>query len=301
MITLLDCEIAELALFRAALDQQAFNDWFDKSEIKARVKKACMHIQQLRCCYCREVKTSANSAEWDLEHILCERDYPQFFATPLNLAIVCKRCNNAKRHQDVYLPQPRPDPAMQIIPPDSASYAIPHPWLDSWDDYLTHINFQIYSSEEPKGIALIKVCKLNKTAVDEAGLDYESVVQAVRSRFFDHFGGEIDPEMPDEALLAKVAGMRENLEALQAEGHLAKLARDLVKLEAKARKRNPDLMLASYRERRQMAELIEQIAAVSDGSDPDPAAAHERPALPRLGGRAIVHISGGTPPRRPRT
>ena len=98
--------------------------------------------------------------------------------------------------------------------------------------------------------------------------------------------------MPEETLPAKVAGMRKGLEALQAEDHLAKLQRDLVKLEDKASKRNPERTLAIHQTR--MAALIEQSAAASDDSDPGAPAAPDRRALPRPD-------SGITPPRRRHT
>ncbi|MCA0323059.1 MAG: response regulator transcription factor [Actinobacteria bacterium] len=93
---------------RAILEEPEFNAWFDKSDIKARIKKAMMHGQRLRCCYCRRFQDTTNNLVWDLEHILCELHYPQFFAVAGNLAIACKQCNNAKKQADVLLPQASP-------------------------------------------------------------------------------------------------------------------------------------------------------------------------------------------------
>jgi hypothetical protein len=110
MIHLLPAEEAEIAAVRAAFVENQFNAWFDQSAIKARLKKAYMQHQRLRCCYCRKYKDTTNNNEWDLEHILCKLWYPQFFASPANLAIACKPCNIAKGEHDILRPQPRPIP-----------------------------------------------------------------------------------------------------------------------------------------------------------------------------------------------
>lgn len=244
MIQLLPAEEAEIAAVRAAFVESEFNAWFDQSAIKARVKKACMQRQRLRCCYCRKYKDTTNSNEWDLEHILCKLWYPQFVASPANLAIACKPCNIAKSEQDVLRPQPRPNPRIEAVPTETESYAIPHPWVDDWDAYLRHVNFQIYLSETPKGLELIRLCKLNKIAVDDGGLTYESVIAAMKTGFFDIVDNPIEPPPPDAEILTRVARMTDTLHDLQTEARLVALGKTLTTQGRKAGRRTPDQAVA---------------------------------------------------------
>ncbi|MBD3762843.1 hypothetical protein [Rhizorhabdus sp.] len=229
-----ESELAEMNAQRAILEEPEFNAWFDKSDIKARIKKAMMHGQRLRCCYCRRFQDTTNNLVWDLEHILCELHYPQFFAVAGNLAIACKQCNNAKKQADVLLPQPRPDPRIEDLPTASASYSIPHPRLDSWSDWLRHTNFQVYSSETDKGLELIKVCKLNEPGTKKAGLSYDQVVAAIKTRFFERMGNPVEDPPPDEIILARVAGIVDDTEEMRIAARLQTLAPELRKMERKA-------------------------------------------------------------------
>jgi hypothetical protein len=244
MISLLPAEEVEIAAVRAAVTETAFNAWFDQSAIKARVKKACMERQRLRCCYCRKFKDTTNNNEWDLEHILCKLWYPQFFASPANLAIACKQCNIAKSETDVLQPQPRPDPRLTAVPDGSASYAIPHPWIDDWHAHLSHVNYQIYSGGTEKGLELMKLCKLNRTAVEEGGLNYDSVVAAIKVRFFELIDNPVDPTLADAEIVARVARVNDGMLELQTQARLAALGRTLAKQGRAASRRSPDDAIA---------------------------------------------------------
>ncbi|MBE1208382.1 hypothetical protein [Aminobacter carboxidus] len=240
MIELLQSELAEIAAVRIAVSESNFNSWFDKSGIKARFKKACMQQQRLRCCYCRKFKDTTNNNEWDLEHVLCEQWYPQFFATPGNLAVACKQCNIAKNQADVLLPQPRPDPRLEELPIESHRYSIPHPWIDDWDAFLSHVNYQVYRSDSEKGLALIKLCKLNKIAVEEGGLNYDTVAAAVKTEFFELVDNAIDPPPLDAEVLERVARLTDNLQELQVDARLRALGRTLATLARGAAKRTAE-------------------------------------------------------------
>lgn len=238
-------ELAEITSQRAILGEADFNAWFDSSDIKARMKKAMMYGQRLRCCYCRRFQDTTNSLVWDLEHILCELHYPQFFAVADNLAIACKQCNNAKKQTDVLLPQPRPEPRIADLPTASASYSIPHPRLDNWSDWLRHINFLIYSSETDKGLELIKVCKLNGPGTKRAGLSHDEVVTAIKTRFFERMGNQVEDPPPDEIILAHVADMVDEMEEMRIADRLQTLAPQLRKLERKADRKGTALALVA--------------------------------------------------------
>ncbi|MBB5708382.1 hypothetical protein [Sphingopyxis panaciterrulae] len=247
MSRFLDCEIAEMAGVRADVGEEVFNRWFDKSEIKGRLKKVCMDEQGLRCCYCRKFDNTTNNLIWDLEHVLCELYYPQFFASDDNLAVACKRCNNAKKHEDVLRPQPRPDPRIEEVPQQPECYSIPHPRFDAWSDHLSHVNYQIYSSDTDKGVELMRVCKLNEPAVDQAGLDHESVVAAIKTQFFQIVDNAVSAPPPDEEILVRMARGVQNLEDERAAMTLAGLAPKLRALGRKAGRRNMEQSIAEAR------------------------------------------------------
>jgi len=240
MTSFLDCEIAEIEAVRAAVGQSDLNLWFDQSEIKGRFKKACMQAQSLRCCYCQQFKQTTNNAEWDLEHVLCELHYPQFFATCENLALSCKRCNGAKKQKDVLLPQPRPDPPIAEVPTDPKRYSIPHPRFTNWNEHLGHVNFQIYAGKSEQGVELIAVCELNRPAIEEAGLTREEVVTAIKTNFFETMGGIVDDSVPDEDLLDRITAMTTRNEDARGDMVAVRLGRSLEKLGRQARGRKPE-------------------------------------------------------------
>lgn len=232
----LPSEQAAINQVRNTCDQADLNAWFDQSQVKARFKKACMQTQMLRCCYCQKLGASTNNNLWDLEHILCEESYPQFFTVDDNLAIACKACNGAKSSLDVLLPKPTLGHRLLDLPMDSESYAIPHPRIDNWHDYLFHVNYQIYRAEKDKGLTLIQVCKLNEPAIEQAGLSYESVVAATRRDFFDVMGSDVPTTLPDETVLIRMAKLIQSAENNRRDMLLKPLEKKLETLNKKASK-----------------------------------------------------------------
>lgn len=235
----LPSEQAAINAVRKSCSQEDLNAWFDQSLVKTRFKKASMQAQELRCCYCQKFGDSTNNNHWDLEHILCEDSYPQFFATDENLVVACKRCNGAKGSQDILLPKPTLGHQLSTLPTNSESYAIPHPRIDSWANCLSHVNYQIYKSKNEKGLELIQVCKLNEPAIKQAGLNYGDVVAATRKNFFDVMGGEVPSTLPDEDVLERMARLTEGAENKRRDMLLAPLAKALESLNRKAARNLP--------------------------------------------------------------
>lgn len=244
---LLKSEIDELKAVRLAMSEAEFNKWFDKSLIKQRLKKLFMQQQRLRCCYCRKFNDTTNNNIWDLEHILCEQIYPQFFATWENLSIACKACNIAKNQSDILLMPPGVVPPIVEIPSDSARYSIPHPHLDDWASHLSHVNYQIYSSNSSKGTELIQVCKLNKLATEIGGLTHDSVVAAIRVNYFASIGSPVDAALPSAQIVDRMALARDGQDELRIQTRLIELQRTLGKLERQAGLRSPDNAVAHAR------------------------------------------------------
>lgn len=244
MTEFLASELEELDAVRAAFGEEILAAWFDKSMIKDRFKKTRIKDQLLRCCYCRKFNATVYANEWDLEHILCEKIYPHFFAVSGNLAIACKRCNGAKLHADVYSPPLRPAVRPITLPTQSQRYSIPHPRLDEWKDHLTHVNYQIYTSKTAKGLELMQVCKLNEPAIVEAKLTREDVVTAIRTDFFKHMGNSVDQRMSDDDMLAVTLNIAEGLEDMRARTFIPGLERKLEKLGARAEGRTTDRAVA---------------------------------------------------------
>lgn len=245
-VTLLPCEIAELKAVRNAVSQEVFNGWFDQSKIKARIKKAYMQHQQLRCCYCKKFTDSAHSAHWEIEHVLCEDLYPQFFADLENLALACSPCNNAKSATDVYAPPPRSSLKLTAVPTSPDLYTIPHPNFDTWDTHLGHVDFKVYFAKDhsPRGTQLLSVCKLNKKAIDGSGLSYESVVTALRTKFFEIMQPLLDVRPTDTEVVAIMsrftAGDHDRAAALT----LKDVSRSLATQEREARRRSHEKSVA---------------------------------------------------------
>ncbi|GEM_PF-6137909 len=241
----LDCEQLEVDEVRAKCDQATLNLWFDQSEVKSRFKKSAMKAQGLRCCYCQIYQHTSNNLQWDLEHVLCEDNYPQFFAVDGNLAVACKRCNIEKGNKEVLIPALALGIGLVLLPSESEAYEIPHPALDSWDDCLYHVNFQIYVGKNEKGEKLLDICKLNKPAVDEAGLSYESVVAAARDNVFDFMGADVPLVLTDEQVVAKMRKFCDGQDDQKRDMLMGPLERKLAETERKARRRLPKNAVAA--------------------------------------------------------
>lgn len=235
----LPSEQAAINAVRKSCQQEDLNAWFDQSQVKARFKKASMQAQELRCCYCRKYGDSTNNNHWDLEHVLSENSYPQFFAVDDNLVVACKRCNGSKGNQDVLLPKPTLGHQLSVLPTDSESYAIPHPRIDNWAKCLSHVNYQIYKAKNEKGRELVQVCKLNEPAIQRAGLNYEDIVAAMRKDFFDVMGGEVPLTLRNEDVLERMARLTEGAENKRRDMLLKPLTKTLDSLNKKAARSLP--------------------------------------------------------------
>lgn len=72
---LLDHEKVEISPKENSSTLEEFIIWFDVHPIKSRIKKSLTLKKKLRCCYCRGYTDSTNNNEWDIEHILCGKDF----------------------------------------------------------------------------------------------------------------------------------------------------------------------------------------------------------------------------------
>ena len=241
MTEFLDVERQEIAAVKGAVAMPFFIAWFKASAAKQRYKKARMADQNFRCCYCQRFFETDNNLIWDLEHVLYEDHYPQFAAESGNLVMACKDCNSAKRDQDVYRPRGRSGSQLHTLPKRSASYSRPHPKLDAWNDYLAHINFQIYRAKSEageKGAELIKVCQLNRRATERGGLNYDSVVVAIRNGLFQNpVLAPMIEKLPDAQILEFAAITTAALEQIRIEALKVQSTHVLTRLERNARRR----------------------------------------------------------------
>lgn len=235
MSAFLDVEVSEMADVRRSVSEEEFNSWFDASPIKARFKKACMVSQGLRCCYCQKYQHTDNNSRWDLEHVLAEGTYPQFFATVGNLVLACDKCNNAKKQKDALVETyQRPPTTLPSLPED---YIIPHPLLTNWDEHLTHTNYSVYFAKTDQGGALMTMCELNDLAMKKAGLPPESVGTTAADIFFDVMRDYVPGGLSNDIALSLSARLVEASENQRRDLLLAKIRQDLAKLERSALKR----------------------------------------------------------------
>jgi hypothetical protein len=211
----------QLATARNGRTQAEFNQWFDSSPIKAGHKKACMEAQEMRCCYCHKLQDTTNNNLWDLEHVLDESGYPQFFAEPLNLAVACKRCNGAKSNKDVLCPDFERPPAS--LPSEASAYTIPHPWLTVWTSHVKHVDYLVYTGITNEGKTLVNVCGLNKPALEQARLPPDSIETAVATDFFEIMGPHLAGNPSRDAVLRLSAQIIERAEKRRADVHLRAL------------------------------------------------------------------------------
>lgn len=211
-----------------------FKKWFDSHPIKSRVKKVCMYQQRLRCCYCMGYTNSTNNNEWDLEHVLSEKDYPQFFAEPLNLAVACKRCNGKKKDKNVLIENYAKD--LTSVPSSADDYTIPHPHLTVWGDHLSHTAFLIYEGKTAQGKNLIEVCELRSEVEEAIGGPIGSIKTAIATSFFARVGPLV-PDTNEEEAVRIAAGAGEALEEVRFAKLEGKLKMDIARAEQQVKKR----------------------------------------------------------------
>lgn len=231
---LLSHEALEINLQRASSSQEEFIAWFDAHPIKSRIKKSCMHQQKLRCCYCHGFTNSTNNNEWDLEHILCEKDYPQLFSEPLNLAVACKRCNGNKKHKNVLIETFIGD--LDVVPASADDYIIPHPHLTIWNEHMSHTAYLIYEGKTEKGRTLIDVCELRARVEKASGAPIGGIKAALATTFFKLVGPAI-PAVGDEQAIRLASDASQAVEDVRFLLLEEKLIKDLATAERQAMKR----------------------------------------------------------------
>lgn len=228
----IESEHNEMLAKKSDVGMLEFNSWFDASGIKRRLKKYYIKLQGLRCCYCQKINFTCNNRFWDLEHILSEVDYPQFFSEPANLSVCCSRCNTAKSHENVLIGNLEDGDG---VPKSSAQYSIVHPLIDEWSDHLSHTHYLLYHPKTEKGKELIKVCKLLDEAAELAGQDSDAVELALEIGFYEALPNDV-PDIDKNYAAKIIVASVSVVDFLRAAPVLSKLDREMGNLE-KARER----------------------------------------------------------------
>lgn len=182
-----------------------------KTEVKAHY-----HQKQLRrCCYC-SCELAKNQSTWDAEHIFNKREHPEFMFELNNLAASCRPCNGSK---GIKSPLKHPLNKPQSIPNNSEVYAIVHPHLDEWNDFLEFDQYGRVCAKpgQEKGKYTIKVCGIY--AINAA-------------RLSDHFSVKANKEA--ESALFKFFTLKRNADRTRYLNILKQLAVDYNLKEAKA-------------------------------------------------------------------
>lgn len=144
----------------------------DTSTARTHIKKHYIRIQKYRCCYCRQKTTSANSRQWDTDHIISRSESPAFMFHPQNLAVSCPDCNISKNRKAVSKSK-----ATKRFPASSNSYVIVHPHFDEYEDHILHKKY-IYIPKTKKGKKTITACDLLRYSTDFINWDSaEDVVE----------------------------------------------------------------------------------------------------------------------------
>ncbi len=228
----LDVELTELGRQRKKLSQAQLNKWFDGSPIKSRLKKAFLKIQRLRCCYCRRLDEDHHNRLWELDHVLCEKIYPQLFVDTNNLSVSCTRCNGAKVAKDVLAPGQDPSPKM--APVTAEAYTIPHPLMTNWSDHLRHTNYIIYEGVSKEGKRLVDICELNGKAEEMAGFTPGAINAAKANKIFEIFSSRL-PGLTRELALEMALVADEHTEQLRENAAMRRLNRAYGSYEKKVR------------------------------------------------------------------
>ncbi len=146
--------------------------WGDGSiEVKNIKKELKVHLkmqQFLKCVYCRETFSQTFDQSWDVEHILPQKEYPQFLFHPQNLALACKQCNHAKLDKDIL----RGGCGENVFeyPDNGKYYEIIHPFYDRYSNHLKVSKAGgkiLYIPLTKKGLRTYKLCNLMRYAISE--------------------------------------------------------------------------------------------------------------------------------------
>ncbi|MGR7241520.1 HNH endonuclease [Klebsiella aerogenes] len=153
-------------------DLKSYKVWNDKIDEMAKIKKELkVHLkkqQKKKCVYCRVNQHSNYDQNWDVEHVLPKKKYPQFLFCPTNLALACKECNRGKYETDILMNREGVD--LSMYPEGARNYTIIHPF---YDDYGKHLKIErsgeryLYTPLSKKGLKTYAVCNLKRYAISE--------------------------------------------------------------------------------------------------------------------------------------
>ncbi|QDG87528.1 HNH endonuclease [Pseudarthrobacter sp. NIBRBAC000502770] len=137
-----------------------------------------MTEESQRCVYCREEILDKHGMHWNIDHVVPKSVAPEFTFFPLNLALCCWGCNQAKGTSD-----PRTKRALKkpIYPSVSQDYRAYHPYFDEWDEHLykdAESKLVIPRPGSTKGATIIEICNLQRLAARKA----ELIMNAKESR-----------------------------------------------------------------------------------------------------------------------
>lgn len=132
--------------------------WSDDrlANMKSRAKKHYIKVQKNCCCYCGERLLTEHGRVWDLEHVVPKDSHPDFMFEPVNLAVACPDCNQAKSNNQTLI-----DPTVVTYPTTSESYLVVHPHFDRWKDHLDKCGL-VFKPLSDKGTWTAKHCNLGR-------------------------------------------------------------------------------------------------------------------------------------------
>ncbi|WP_334545046.1 hypothetical protein [Rhizobium leguminosarum] len=151
--------------------------WSDAAatSLRASIKKHYIKAQNNRCCYCKQLVMQNNHDVWDAEHIIPRDTHPQFVFEPLNLAISCGPCNEAKGKKNVLVNAKR-----KTFPGKSADYIIVHPHFDDYDEHILWFGLVPAPNGSKKGQKTIEMCELLRFAAEYGSFNSDLLGSAFR-------------------------------------------------------------------------------------------------------------------------
>lgn len=109
------------------------SDWSLDQYVALRktIKDHYLKKQNYTCCFCRQRIIVTSNRAWDVEHIICKKDFPEFMFEPMNLCVSCADCNREKGDLLVL-----DKPSRKRFPKKSYAYKTVHPMLDNYYDHI---------------------------------------------------------------------------------------------------------------------------------------------------------------------
>ncbi len=130
------------------------------NDFKRRFRKAMLPKQNYRCAYCR-LELHPNEVTPEIDHIMPKSLKTTWMYEPFNLCLSCKACNTKKSNKNVLQNNVLDD----VLPHDSASFKIIHPYIDRYSDNIELVGNILYKGISDKGIYTIQLCKLDRYEV----------------------------------------------------------------------------------------------------------------------------------------